>query len=42
MKVVVIISVFVGLTLLGRTQTPQEIQDYFNEVAYGSDELSGR
>jgi hypothetical protein len=41
MKVVVIISVFVGLTLLGRTQTPQEIQDYFNEVAYGSDELSG-
>jgi len=41
MKVVVIISFFIGSTLLGRTQTQQEIQDYFNEVAYGSDELSG-
>jgi hypothetical protein len=41
MKAVVIVSVFVGLTLLGRTQTQQEIQDYFNQVAYGSDEMPG-
>jgi hypothetical protein len=41
MKSVVIISVFVGLTVLGRTQTQQEIQEYFNQVAYGSDETPG-
>ena len=41
MKAVVIVSVFVGLTLLGRTQTQQEIQEYFNQVAYGSDETPG-
>jgi hypothetical protein len=41
MKAVVIITVLVVLTAKGRTQNQQEIQDYFNEVAYGSDELSG-
>jgi hypothetical protein len=41
MKAVVIISFFIGSILLGRTQTQQEIQDYFNEVAYGSEEMEG-
>jgi hypothetical protein len=41
MKAVVIISVLVVLSGLGRTQTQQEIQEYFNQVAYGSDETPG-
>ena len=41
MKVVVIVSVLVVLTAKGRTQNQQEIQDYFNQVAYGSDEMPG-
>ncbi|MBM3454209.1 MAG: DUF2927 domain-containing protein [Bacteroidetes bacterium] len=41
MKAIVIISILVVLSGLGRTQTQQEIQDYFNQVAYGSDETPG-
>jgi hypothetical protein len=41
MKAVVIITVLVVLTAKGRTQNQQEIQDYFNQVAYGSDEMPG-
>ena len=41
MKTVAFFSLVVVLTTLGKSQTQQEIQDYFNEVAYGSDETPG-
>jgi hypothetical protein len=41
MKAIIFPFIILGFAFSIRTQTPQEIQDYFNEVAYGSDELSG-
>ena len=41
MKTVAFFSIVIVLTTLGKSQTQQEIQDYFNEVAYGSDETPG-
>lgn len=36
-----LLSLFLFLSLFSVSQTQQEIQSYFNEVAYGSDEMKG-
>ena len=36
-----LLSLFLLLSLISVSQTQQDIQSYFNEVAYGSEEMVG-